>query len=207
MLASFALLTFLTVLNIVGLSIGKWLNNIGAVGTFVAAAVLIGLGITIWSRFGTSVTAADLRIPADPKFVLNSFGVICFGLVGLELASVMGDEIRDPQKTLARCCRMGRGDFRRSLHRCDANAAGRHRQERHQRAARDRARRQSDGGQGWSGAGLSLLSRSCSAFRSPVLAPHGWAGRPGFRLWPGSIPTCRRRWEKFIRNTRRRTLR
>jgi amino acid transporter len=26
--------------------------------------------------------------------------VICFGLVGLELASVMGDEIRDPQKTL-----------------------------------------------------------------------------------------------------------
>ncbi len=26
--------------------------------------------------------------------------MICFGLVGLELASVMGDEIRDPQKTL-----------------------------------------------------------------------------------------------------------
>ena len=100
MLASFALLTFLTVLNIVGLGIGKWLNNVGAVGTFVAAAVLIGLGITICSRFGTSVTAADLRIPADPKFVLNSFGVICFGLVGLELASVMGDEIRDPRKTL-----------------------------------------------------------------------------------------------------------
>ena len=43
---------------------------------------------------------ADFRIPADPKFVLNSFGVICFGLVGLELASVMGDEIREPQKTL-----------------------------------------------------------------------------------------------------------
>jgi len=100
MLASFALLTLLTVLNIVGLSIGKWLNNLGAIGTFVAAAVLIGLGITIWSRFGTTVTMADLRIPADPKFVLNSFGVICFGLVGLELASVMGDEIRDPQKTL-----------------------------------------------------------------------------------------------------------
>jgi amino acid transporter len=100
MVASFALLTLLTALNIVGLGIGKWLNNIGAIGTFVAAAVLIGLGITIWSRFGTTVTAADLKIPPDPKFVLNSFGVICFGLVGLELASVMGDEIRDPQKTL-----------------------------------------------------------------------------------------------------------
>src|SRR6266853_1508957 len=100
MAASLALLALLTVVNIVGLGVGKWLNNVGAIGTFVAAAVLIGLGFTVWSRFGTGVTAADFRIPADPRFVLNSFGVICFGLVGLELASVMGDEIRDPQKTL-----------------------------------------------------------------------------------------------------------
>ena len=100
MIASVALLAFLTWLNILGLGVGKWLNNLGAVGTFVAAAVLIGLGVTIWGRFGTTVTAADFRVPADPRFVLNSFGVICFGLVGLELASVMGDEIRDPKKTL-----------------------------------------------------------------------------------------------------------
>ncbi|MBZ5653661.1 MAG: APC family permease [Acidobacteriia bacterium] len=100
MAASVALLAFLTVLNIVGLGVGKWLNNLGAVGTFVAAAVLIGLGVTAWVRFGTTVTSADFQVPADPKFVLNSFGVICFGLVGLELASVMGDEIREPQKTL-----------------------------------------------------------------------------------------------------------
>jgi glutamate:GABA antiporter len=100
MVASVALLAFLTVLNIVGLGVGKWINNLGAIGTFVAAAVLIGLGLTVWSRYGTPVTAAEFRIPADPGFVLNSFGVICFGLVGLELASVMGDEIRDPQKTL-----------------------------------------------------------------------------------------------------------
>jgi len=100
MLASLALLVLLTVINIVGLGVGKWLNNLGAIGTFVAAAVLIGLGITVFSRFGTTITAADFHIPANPRFVLNSFGVICFGLVGLELASVMGDEIRDPQKTL-----------------------------------------------------------------------------------------------------------
>jgi len=100
MVASIALLAFLTVLNIVGLGVGKWMNNIGGIGTFIAAAVLIGLGITVWLRFGTPVTSAEFRIPADPKFVLNSFGVICFGLVGLELASVMGDEIRDPGKDL-----------------------------------------------------------------------------------------------------------
>jgi amino acid transporter len=83
MAASLALLTLLTVVNIAGLGVGKWLNNVGAIGTFIAAAVLIGLGFTVWSRFGTGVTAADFRIPADPRFVLNSFGVICFGLVGL----------------------------------------------------------------------------------------------------------------------------
>ena len=98
--ASLLLLFLLVVLNVLGLGVGKWLNNLGAIGTGFAAAVLIGLGIVIWMRFGTTVTAADFRIPANPGFVLNSFGVICFGLVGLELASVMGDEIDNPQKSL-----------------------------------------------------------------------------------------------------------
>jgi len=97
---SLALLALLTMLNIMGLGVGKWINNLGAIGTFIAAAVLIGLGIVIWLRFGTTITAADFKIPDNPRFVLNSFGVICFGLVGLELASVMGDEIQDPRRTL-----------------------------------------------------------------------------------------------------------
>ena len=100
LIASLLLLIVLVVLNIVGLGVGKWINNFGAIGTGIAAAVLIGLGIVVWLRFGTNVTWADFRIPPNTKFVLNSFGVICFGLVGLELASVMGDEIENPQKTL-----------------------------------------------------------------------------------------------------------
>jgi len=100
LIASVVLLALLTILNIVGLSVGKWLNNLGGIGTGIAAATLIGLGIVICLRHGINVTARDFSIPANPRFVLNSFGVICFGLVGLELASVMGDEIRDPQRTL-----------------------------------------------------------------------------------------------------------
>jgi amino acid transporter len=98
--ASLALLAVLVVLNIIGLGVGKWINNVGAVGTFVAAAVLIGLGVLVWLRFGAAVTAADFHLPANPRFVLNSFGVICFGLVGLELASIMGDEIENPRRIL-----------------------------------------------------------------------------------------------------------
>ena len=98
--ASVGLMALLVILNIVGLGVGKWINNLGGIGTGIAAAVLIGLGVIVFARFGTTVTAADFHIPPNPRFVLNSFGVICFGLVGLELASVMGDEIKDPQKTL-----------------------------------------------------------------------------------------------------------
>jgi len=105
--ASLALLAVLVVLNVIGLGVGKWINNVGGVGTFVAAAVLIGLGLIVWFRFGTAVTAADFHIPANPRFVLNSFGVICFGLVGLELASIMGDEIENPRRILPRAVAWG----------------------------------------------------------------------------------------------------
>ena len=98
--ASVGLMALLVILNIVGLGVGKWINNLGGIGTAIAAAVLIGLGLIVFARFGTTVTASDFRIPPNPRFVLNSFGIICFGLVGLELASVMGDEIKDPQRTL-----------------------------------------------------------------------------------------------------------
>jgi amino acid transporter len=100
LIVSLALLALLTFFNILGLGIGKWINNFGAIGTFLAAGVLIALGIVIYLRFGASLSAADFEIPANPRFVLNSFGVICFGLIGLELASVMGDEIKDPRRTL-----------------------------------------------------------------------------------------------------------
>jgi len=100
MAASIILLALLVILNVMGLGVGKWINNLGGIGTFVAAALLMGLGVVIVGKFGTTITWADFQIPKDPRFVLNSFGVICFGLVGLELASIMGDEIEDPQKTL-----------------------------------------------------------------------------------------------------------
>ncbi|HXX14897.1 MAG TPA: APC family permease [Candidatus Eremiobacteraceae bacterium] len=100
MIASVVLLGILVVLNVVGLGVGKWLNNLGGVGTFMAAFLLMALGVIVCAKFGTNVRWSDFQIPPNSRFVLNSFGVICFGLVGLELASVMGDEIENPRKTL-----------------------------------------------------------------------------------------------------------
>src|ERR1700674_5068558 len=53
--ASVSLLTVLVVLNIVGLGVGKWINNFGAIGTVIAAAVLVVLGMMVVARNGLTV--------------------------------------------------------------------------------------------------------------------------------------------------------
>jgi amino acid transporter len=99
LIASLLVFVLLVVLNILGLGVGKWVNNVGGIGTAVASVILIGLGLVMTHRFGLNMAARDLAVPLDLG-LLSSFGVICFGLVGLELASIMGDEIRDPQHTV-----------------------------------------------------------------------------------------------------------
>ena len=93
------LLVLLAALNVVGLGVGKWVNNIGGIGTAIASLILIGLGIAMTRTFGVNLTWHDMHIPFDLS-MLSAFGVVCFALVGLELASIMGDEIREPRKTV-----------------------------------------------------------------------------------------------------------
>ena len=135
--ASVVLLALLVILNIVGLGVGKWINNIGGIGT-LWRILLMGLGVIVCLRFGTDGHWADFHIPANPRFVLNSFGVICFGLVGLELASIMGDEIENPQKNFAGSGGLGWHFVRAAVYRCDPHADGRSEQEQHQRASGNR---------------------------------------------------------------------
>jgi hypothetical protein len=33
-----------------GLGVGKWVNNLGGIGTFIAAFLLMGLRIIVWQR-------------------------------------------------------------------------------------------------------------------------------------------------------------
>lgn len=46
-LSALTLLVLLAILNVIGLGVGKWVNNIGGIGTAIASLVLIGLGITV----------------------------------------------------------------------------------------------------------------------------------------------------------------
>lgn len=105
--AALAALALLVLLNVLGVNVGKWVNNLGGIGTIAIALVLIALGIFTFSTRGTSLHASDFRFEAADWRIVSTFGTICFGLVGLELASVMGDEIRDPEKTLPSAVALG----------------------------------------------------------------------------------------------------
>jgi amino acid transporter len=96
------ILALLVVLNVRGAGLGKWVSNAGAVGTAVGAAVLGSLALAVLAREGSSLTAADFSFAGADWPVVNTFGVICFSLVGLELGSVMGDEIREPERAVPR---------------------------------------------------------------------------------------------------------
>jgi amino acid transporter len=95
-----ALLWLTAFANIQNVGIGKWVNNIGGLGTLAAAVVLILLGCFTVMKFGVSLPASSFNPSHMDASIFSSFGVICFGLVGLELGCVMGDEIDNPKRSV-----------------------------------------------------------------------------------------------------------
>ncbi|MGC2398365.1 MAG: APC family permease [Acidobacteriaceae bacterium] len=98
--ASFLIILFLLALNVRGLSLGKWINNLGALGTIGGAAMICFLAALTLSHKGSALHVSDLNVNFRDWRLLAAFGTICYSLVGLDLASIMGDEIRDPRRNL-----------------------------------------------------------------------------------------------------------
>lgn len=98
-------LSIALLLNMVGLNIGKWLHNASAtLGTWLPALMLITIGVLAWLRFGsaTEFTAPSLvpSITSISEIVLWSN--LAFAFAGLEAASVMGEEVREPKRNIPR---------------------------------------------------------------------------------------------------------
>jgi len=99
----FSLLTLsaATLLNIVGLDVGKWLHNIGALAMWVPVGIVIVMGFVAWHRFGsaTHFTLHSMR----PSTHLNDiifWSVLTFAFGGCETASFMGEEIKNARRTI-----------------------------------------------------------------------------------------------------------
>lgn len=96
-------LTIAAAMNIRGLEIGKWLATVGAVGTWVPMALLIGMGIFAGVRYGsaTPITASSL-LPATGLREMVFWSTIAFAFTGLEAGSFMGEEIVEPRRSISR---------------------------------------------------------------------------------------------------------
>src|SRR4051812_8722721 len=91
------------VLNVIGLNIGKWLNNVGAFGGWGAAGLLIVLGAVAWGGVGSGapVTAQTGVASTSLKDVIF-WSTIAFAFGGLESGSAMAEEIHDARRTVPR---------------------------------------------------------------------------------------------------------
>ena len=100
---SLAGLTIAVVMNVVGLNVGKWLNNAGALAGWAPGLLLIALGIIAWNRFGaaTDITARSL-VPSTTLKDVILWSTIAFAFGGVESASTMGEEIVDARRTVPR---------------------------------------------------------------------------------------------------------
>ncbi len=95
-------------LNVRGLGVGKWLHNVGAVGLWVPALLLIALAAVSYARFGSATPfTAESMVPSTRLKDIIFWSTIAFSLSGLESASMMGDEIRDPRRNIPRALIVG----------------------------------------------------------------------------------------------------
>lgn len=96
-------LALATALNIVGLRIGKWLQNVGGVGTWLPIALLLVLAGIAVARSGsaTDFTPASFVPDVHPSR-LAFWSNIVFAMAGAEASSFMVGDVRDPRRTLPR---------------------------------------------------------------------------------------------------------
>jgi len=99
----FALLTLTaaTVLNIVGLDVGKWLHNVGAIAMWIPVVIVIVMGLIAWQRYGSATTFTVHSMTPSVHFnEIIFWSVLTFAFGGCETASFMGEEIKNARRTI-----------------------------------------------------------------------------------------------------------
>ena len=102
-LASLALLLLAVSLNLVGLHIGKWLQNAGGIGTYVPLVMLVVVAVIVWAQHGSvSRFTWHNMLPKWDWDTVNFWSQIAFAFTGLELVCAMSEEVRNPHRTFPR---------------------------------------------------------------------------------------------------------
>jgi amino acid transporter len=103
--ASLGLLAVAVILNLIGVNIGKWLQNAGGVATYVPLLMLVGIAVYLVLHRGSAThfswKTSLLEWPPDLD-KLNFWSNIAFAFTGMELVCAMSEEVREPRKTFPR---------------------------------------------------------------------------------------------------------
>jgi amino acid transporter len=100
---AFSLVTLVaaTLLNVVGLDVGKWLHNIGALAMWIPVMIVIGMGALAYHRFGSATTfSLHTMTPSVRMNDIIFWSVLTFAFGGCEAASFMGEEIKNARRTI-----------------------------------------------------------------------------------------------------------
>ncbi|WP_158749330.1 APC family permease [Acidobacterium sp. S8] len=103
MLFALVWLGVITLMNIVGLKQGKWLNNLCSLGVWIPIAALLGLAAAVAARFGSATSFAPSQlIPHTDLKNAIFWSTIFFAFGGCETGSFMGEEIKNARRTIPR---------------------------------------------------------------------------------------------------------
>jgi amino acid transporter len=100
---SVAVIWFVVVANIFGLGRAKWIPNAGAVVMALVLVLLVFAALELVQRTGSATIFAGALLPdLSDGALVKAFATMMFGLVGYELAPLMGAEIREPRRAIPR---------------------------------------------------------------------------------------------------------
>ena len=97
-------LWFCVGINILGLKTAKWLQNVGSIGTWIPATLLIVAGAVAFATFGSATSFAPTELWPDGDYfsTLSLWSAMCFAFAGFEITSFVGQEVKDPKRTIPR---------------------------------------------------------------------------------------------------------
>ncbi len=95
-----ALLWMVVGLNIIGVRVTKWLSNATGALIYGGGALVVGIALILSVRDGAATRFGV--VPDLPWDRLGLWAQIAFAYTGLELGSVMGGEVCEPERTIPR---------------------------------------------------------------------------------------------------------
>ena len=84
--------------NLIGLKVGKWTENVGALATWALGVLLVAVAWMVWMRRGLATPIQIL-----PKWswgTINFWAAIAYATSGMEGPGMMAGEIREPERTM-----------------------------------------------------------------------------------------------------------